>query len=46
MFFNKRLKFQTFFGPLFLKNIKISIAHNFGNTGPVKKIPTLLILQD
>jgi len=25
-----------------MKNIKISNAHNFGNTGPISKIPTLL----
>jgi len=27
---------------ILLKNIKISDAHNFGNTGPILKIPTLL----
>jgi len=41
------LKFQqqnskNFFGPILLKNIKISNAHDFGTTGPISKIPTLL----
>jgi len=35
-------KLQEFFGPILLKNIKISNAHNFENTGPILKIPTLL----
>ena len=35
-------KFQEIFCPILLKNIKISNAHNFGNTGPISKIPTLL----
>jgi len=41
-----QLKFQQqnskIFGPIFLKKIKISNAHNFGNTGPILKIPMLL----
>jgi len=35
-------KLQEFFGPILSKNIKISNAHNFGSTGPISKIPTLL----
>jgi len=35
-------KLQEFFGPILSKNIKISNAHNFGKTGPILKIPTLL----
>jgi len=35
-------KLQEFFGPILLKNIKISNVHNFGNTGPILKIPTWL----
>jgi len=35
-------KLQKFFGSILLKNIKISNAHNFRNTGPIKKISTLL----
>ena len=38
-------KTPRIFGPLLLKNIKISNAHNFGNTGPISKIPTLLRLE-
>ena len=30
-----KAKRQEFFGPILLKNIKISYAHNFGNTGPI-----------
>jgi len=29
--------FKKIFGLIFLKNIKISIAHNYGSTGPIKK---------
>jgi len=40
------LKFQhqnsEIFCPILLKNIKISNVYNFGNTGPITKIPTLL----
>jgi len=35
-------KLQEFFGPILMKNIKISNAHAFGNTGPISKIPILL----
>jgi len=35
-------KLQEIFRPILLKNIKISNDHNFGNTGPISKIPTLL----
>ena len=35
-------KLQEFFGPIILKNIEISNAHNFRNTDPISKIPTLL----
>jgi len=35
-------KLQDFFGPILSKNINISNAHNFGNTGLISKIPTLL----
>jgi len=35
-------KLQEIFGPILLKKIKISNAHNFGNTCPIKEIPTLL----
>ena len=34
-------KLQEFFGLIPLKHIKISNADNFGNTGPISKIPTL-----
>jgi len=40
------LKFQhqnsEIFCPILLKNIKILNVYNFGNTGPITKIPTLL----
>jgi len=35
-------KLKEFFGPIISKNIKIPNTHNFGNTGPILKIPTLL----
>jgi len=35
-------KLQEFFGPILLKNIKISNVHDFGNAVPILKIPTLL----
>ena len=35
-------KTPRIFHPILSKNIKISNAHNFGNTGPIVKIPTLL----
>jgi len=40
---DNQLKFQQQNSKNFLQeNIKISNAHNFGNTGPISKIPTLL----
>jgi len=39
---NPTAKIQELFGPILLKHIKISDAHNFRNTGPISKIPALL----